>query len=300
MTDVLPDRTLLPPMTALRAFEAAARLGSFTMAADELHVTQGAISRQIKLLEDWLSTPLFDRARQRITLTDAGRFYAQHVAESLGYLMSAAAQTKRHSDPGSHLHIGIVPTFCSRWIIPRLRSFTALYPRLRLRLSAVNGDLKFALDDYDAVLVVGRGAWPNAISHRLEAEELIAVAAPAWIKSHGVRDPSDLIGPPLLVHAARPNLWSRWFALNSVEAAALVPSMLSLDQVTMIIEAAVAELGAALLPRALIAREIESEELAIIKGHALFVSDGFHFVYAPEKKSFAPVIAFRDWILGAT
>lgn len=297
MSNALSDRALLPPMGALRAFDAAARLESFTLAATELHVTQGAISRQIRLLEDILNVPLFERRHQQVMLTEAGRFYAQRVAESLAFLMSAAGSTIALSEPGSRLHIGIVPTFCSRWIIPKLHDFTALYPRLQLRLTDIAGGAKFALETYDAVLIVGRGSWPNAVHHRLASEELVAAAAPRWLRAHKVKAPGDLIGPPLLVHAARPDLWSRWFALNGVESAALVPATLTLEQITMMIEAASAGLGAALLPRALVARELKARELAVVKGVALEVTDGFHFVYATHRKSHAPLVAFRDWLL---
>jgi LysR family glycine cleavage system transcriptional activator len=292
------DRHLLPPMGALRAFEAAARLESFTLAASELNVTQGAVSRQIRLLEEMLEIELFERGHQRVTLTEAGRFYAQRVSESLDYLMSATARTLALTQPGSQLHVGIVPTFGSRWIIPRLRTFIDKHPRLQLRLSAIDGDPKFALEAYDAALVVGRGDWPNAIFHRLESEELVAVAAPRWLRAHKVKTPADLIGPPLLIHTARPNLWSRWFALNGVDAGALVSSTLSLEQINMTIDAAVAELGAAILPRALILRELQARDLSVVRGQSLYVNEGFHFVYARHRKSHAPLVAFRDWLLG--
>lgn len=298
MKPPISARKLLPPMSALRAFEAASRLGSFTLAAQELHVTQGSISRQIKLLEELLDVTLFSRMHQRVALTDAGEFYFQSVSECLNQLISASTQTINFSKPQLELHIGIVPTFGSRWIIPRLANFIALYPRIQLRLSAIAGGAQFSLDDFDAALVVGRQTGSDLICHRLEAEELIAVAAPEWIREQKVRKPADLIGPPLLLHSARTNLWARWFAINGVDSDALSPSMLRLEQVTMIIEAAVAKLGAALLPRALITRELDARELAIIKGSPLHVSDGFHFVYASHKKSYGPLVEFRNWLLG--
>lgn len=294
----LPDRSITPPMSALRSFEAAARLGSFTLAASDLHVTQGAISRQVRLLEELLGVVLFDRTHQRVVLTEAGEFYFQHVSESLGLLRSATAQTASYSRPKSDLHIGIVPTFGSRWIIPRLSSFMDAHPRIQLRLSAVPAGGKFPLDDFDAALVVGREDWPNTVFHLLETEELIAVAAPGWLRAHRVRSPSDLIGPPLLIHSARANLWTKWFAVNGVDPGALVPSMLRLEQITMIIEAAMAELGAALLPRALIQRELAARELRPIRGASLHVNDGFHLVYAAHKRNDASLVAFRNWLLG--
>ncbi|MCB2052150.1 MAG: LysR family transcriptional regulator, partial [Novosphingobium sp.] len=233
-------------MTALKSFEAAARLNSFTLAADELNVTQGAISRQIKLLESILNVTLFDRKNQQVVLTEAGRYYAQHVAESLHYLKSAATQTIAFAQPGHQLHIGIVPAFGSRWIIPRLRGFASEYPQVHLRLSTISGgDLAFALDEFDIALVVGVGDWPKAMVHQLEKEELVAVAAPPWIEKFNIRSPGDLIGPPLLVHTDRPTLWSKWFDINDIDAGALVPAPLALEQIVMIIEAANAQLGAA-------------------------------------------------------
>src|SRR5690606_12160986 len=134
-------------------FEAAARLGSFTVAAQELNLTQGAVSRQIRFLEQFLDVTLFERNKQRIALTDAGRYYAQHVAEGLGYLTSAAQQTMSYGNPAGNLHIGIVPTFASRWIIPRLQGFMTLFPRLKLRLTTVRGSDHLALEDFDGALV---------------------------------------------------------------------------------------------------------------------------------------------------
>lgn len=293
------DRRLLPPTAALRSFEAAARLESFTLAAHELNITQGAVSRQVKYLEQLLKVTLFERANQRVILTDAGRYYAQHVAESLGYLVCAAQQTISFANPAGQLHIGIVPAFAARWIVPRLPQFMALHPRLQLRLSTVKGGSELTLDQHDAALVVGRGAWTNAISHQLAAEELVAVASPAWLKQHQVKTAQELIGPPLIMHAARPNLWSRWFALNGVTAGALAPMVLTLEDIAMMIEAAANGLGAALLPRALISRELDARDLAIVKGKALHVSDGFHLVYAQHRASHEPLAAFRNWLLGA-
>lgn len=291
---------LLPPMTALKSFEAAARMNSFTLAADELNVTQGAISRQIKLLEGILNVTLFDRRNQQVILTEAGRYYAQHVADSLDYLKSAATQTIAFAQPGNQLHIGIVPAFGSRWIIPRLKGFAIEYPHVHLRLSTISGgDFEFALDEFDVALVVGVGDWPKAIVHPLAKEELVGVAAPQWIEKFNIRAPSDLIGPPLLVHTDRPTLWSKWFEINDIDAGALVPAPLALEQIVMIIEAANAQLGAALLPRALIGRELESGELQVIEGEPLYVNDGFHVVYASHKKQYAPLVAFRDWLLEA-
>jgi LysR family glycine cleavage system transcriptional activator len=299
MADFLfPDRKLLPPMAALRAFEAAARLESFTIAAEELGVTQGAISRQIKLLEDLMQVTLFDRSHHRVVPTDAGRHYAKHVSAVLGRLMAAGNSTVTFGKPSSKLAVGIIPTLGSRWIVPKLSDFLSEHPSLELQIKAVGPEMILDQEEeLDAALIVGRGSWANTISHRLASEDLIPVATPEWINRYQVQSPQDLIGPPLLIHASRPDLWSRWFAENGVDAAALVPSKLSLEQITMILEAALSDLGAALLPRLLIQPELESRELVVLPGEALQVNEGFFFVYANHRESYPPLVEFRDWLL---
>ena len=298
MTDFLfPDRKLLPPMAALRAFEAAARLGSFTVAAEELGVTQGAISRQIRLLEDLLQVTLFDRSHHRVVPTDAGRHYAKHVSAVLGRLMAAGNSTVAFGESSSRLHLGIIPTLGSRWIVPKLSDFLAEHPGLELQIKAVKPEMTLDEEELDAALIVGRGSWTNTISHRLASEDLVPVATPRWAHRYQIRSPQDLIGPPLLTHAPRPDLWSRWFAENGVDAAALVPSKLSLEQITMILEAVLSDLGAALLPRLLIRPELERNELVVLPGEALQVNEGFFFVYAKHRESYQPLAEFRDWLL---
>ncbi|MDF2119767.1 LysR substrate-binding domain-containing protein [Roseiarcaceae bacterium H3SJ34-1] len=291
-----PDRRLLPPIAALRAFDAAARLGSFTIAAEELGVTQGAVSRQIRLLEDLLQVTLFDRSHHRVVPTDAGRHYARHVYAILSRLMVASNSTAAFSKASHKLHIGIIPTMGSRWIIPRLTEFLAKHPDIELRFKAINPEMTLDEDQLDGALIVGRGMWKNTISHRLTSEDLIPVASPRWIERFEVKQPQDLIGPPLLTHTPRPDLWLRWFEKNGIEADVLVSSTLALEQITMLLEAALADLGAALLPRLLIRRELENGELVALSGDALQVNEGFFFVYADHREAYAPLAAFRDWL----
>jgi LysR family transcriptional regulator, glycine cleavage system transcriptional activator len=298
MTDFLfPDRKLLPPMAALRAFDAAARLGSFTVAAEELGVTQGAISRQIRLLEDLLQVSLFDRSHHRVVPTDAGRHYAKHVSAILSRLMIASNSTVAFGEPSSKLRLGIIPTLGSRWIVPKLSDFLLEHPGLELQIKAVKPEMTLDDEELDAALIVGRGAWINTISHRLASEDLMPVATPRWVHRYEVQSPQDLIGPPLLTHTARPDLWARWFAENGVDATALVPSKLSLEQISMMLEAVLSDLGAALLPRLLIGPELERRELVALPGEALQVNEGFFFVYANHRESHPPLAHFRDWLL---
>lgn len=291
------DRHLLPPITALRAFEAAARLGSFTVAADELHLTQGAISRQVRLLEDQIGVALFLRVRQRIILTEAGHYYADHVRDALSRLMAAGVQTVSFAALDSKLHIGIIPTFCSRWIVPRLPDFLERNPRLQVCITAIGRDMDFVEEEFDAVLIVGAGDWTNTVSHCLASEELVPVAAPKYAHRFGIQSPKDLIGPSLLQHTARPDMWTKWFAHNGIDAGALVPARLALEQITMIVEAAIAQLGIALLPRVLVARELESGVLVELPGKSLLASEGYFLVYSRHKENYPPLQSFRSWLL---
>ena len=158
-------------------------------------------------------------------------------------------------------------------------------------------DLFPVLAELDAAVIVGRGSWANAVSHRLASEDLVPVATPRWIHRYEIQNPEDLIGPPLLTHTPRPALWGSWFAENGIDTDALVLSRLSLEQITMILEATLADLGAALLPRLLIRRELEQGELAVLPGKALQASEGFFFVCAGHRETYPPLIEFRDWLL---
>jgi LysR family glycine cleavage system transcriptional activator len=152
-------------------------------------------------------------------------------------------------------------------------------------------------EDVDAALIVGRGLWPNTISHRLANEDLIPVATPRWVHRYEIQTPQDLIGPPLLSHSSRPDLWPRWFAANGIDADAFVSSKLSMEQITMILEAVLADLGAALLPRLLIRRELDKGEVVALPGEALQATDGFFFVCAKHRETYPPLMHFRDWVL---
>jgi LysR family glycine cleavage system transcriptional activator len=292
-----PDRKLLPPIAALRAFDAAARLGSFTIAAEELRVTQGAVSRQIRLLEDLLQVTLFDRSHHRVVPTDAGRHYAKHVCAILSRLMAASNSTVAFSKSSHKLHIGIIPTMGSRWIIPKLPEFLSQHPDIELQIRAVNPEMSLDEEELDAALIVGRGIWKNTISHRLASEDLVPVASPRWLQRFEVKTPQDLIGAPLLTHTPRPDLWPRWFEKNGIDADVLVSSTLALEQITMLLEAALADLGAALLPRLLIRRELERRELITLPGDTFQASEGFFFVYAGHRESYPALAEFRDWLL---
>lgn len=291
-----PSRRLLPPIASLVAFEAAARLGSFTAAARELNLTQGAISRQVKDLEQRLGLALFERVRQRVRLTEAGRFYAESLRDTLSRFASATAQTIAFKGKGGTLDLAILPTIGTRWLIPRLPDFFARHRDVTIRFSTRLRPFDFAKEELDAAIHFGDAHWPGAEMHRLMGETLVPVAAPALVADLGIAGPADVTRATLLVQATRPRAWDEWFAAEGLAPAPGQPR-LSFEQFAMVLQAAVAGLGVALVPKILVAEELARGELVTLFGRSVTTQQGYFLVYPTTKRSLPPLVAFRDWLL---
>ncbi|RJF94666.1 LysR family transcriptional regulator [Oleomonas cavernae] len=289
-------RRLIPPLGLLVAFEAAARLGSFTRAAAELNLTQGAISRQVKDLEERLGLALFERVRQRVALTPAGRFYADSLRETLSRFATATAQTIAFKGRGGTLDLAILPTFGTRWLIPRLPDFFARHRDVTIRFATRLRPFDFAREGLDAAIHFGDDFWPGATLHRLMGEVLVPVAAPALVKRERLAAPADLRRATLLIQATRPKAWPEWFAANDLGPVGDQPT-LSFEQFAMVLQAAVAELGVAMVPRLLVAEELARGELQVLFGTAVTSTQGYFLAYPTEKSALPPLAAFRDWLL---
>ncbi|HWE75197.1 MAG TPA: LysR substrate-binding domain-containing protein [Stellaceae bacterium] len=290
-------RRAVPPLPALVAFEAASRHLSFTRASEELSLTQSAISRQITLLEELLGVPLFERVRQRVTLTPAGRFYAEQVRDVLARLTMATEETVAFRGQGGTLRLRVPPTFGTRWLIPRMGRFFERYPEVTVSFTTrLPGVIDFRREGVDAAIHVGEEEWPGVVFHRLTSGELVAVAAPALVKSLMLRAPEDLRHATLLIHRSRPESWSKWFEAHGLGAVGARPT-LAFEQFTMVFQAAIAGLGVAVAPSFLVQPELASGELVALFEPIIEKDQGDFFAYPVEKKDFAPVAAFRDWIL---
>lgn len=234
----------IPPLAALRAFEAVARHLSFTRAADELGMTQAAVSYQIRLLEERLGTPLFLRKPREITLTETGALFARPTVDAFDLLRETYSDPS--ADAVSTLSISTVPTFAGAWLSPRLGKFQMSHPNLAVRLETSDNIVDFGREDITVAIRAGDGDWPGLESHFLMDIEYTPMLSPELAKKHAPREPADLLKLPLL-DVVDPN-WAVWFTQMGVPLPACPPRAgLTLSTDLHEARAALAGYGVALL-----------------------------------------------------
>src|SRR5262245_32390370 len=210
----------LPSLNALKAFEAAARHESFTRAAEELCVTQGAVSHQVKALEEELGIKLFNRERQRLIITEAGREYLTVLRDALDRIALGTERLLQRQKAGV-LTVSTSPDFAAKWLVHRLGRFAELHPEIDLRVSATLHHVDFAREDVDVAVRHGDGNWPGLEAVRLSNEELFAVCSPKLLAARPrLKKPADLLKLPLL-HLDDRRVWSRWLEAAGVAHAEL-------------------------------------------------------------------------------
>lgn len=292
--DVSQQRRLLPSTSMLLAFEAAARTGSFTEAAAELSLTQGAISRQIRALEDQLGVDLFARVRKSVQLTDAGRRYAEDIEKALQTIRLATLNAMTDQRGGT-LNLAILPTFGTRWLIPRFPAFLEEHPDITVNFATKLSPFDFKKEDLHAAIHYGETDWPDTESTFLMREETVPVCAPRLLSAQPLDSPEDLYEMPLLQLATRPLAWQEWFQALDLEPPA--GGGMVFEEISTIAQATAAGLGVSLLPRFLIESELANGELAIVMEQPLKSSFGYYLVTPTDRADYAPVIAFREWLL---
>jgi len=265
----------LPPLNALRAFEAAARLGSLSAAATELHVTHGAVSRQVRLLEDELGLALFHRDGRRLRLTDAGRRLGEAAGTAFAGIQSTVRGLRRGSEPDTRV-IGCPGSLLARWMIPRLEQLRTGLPGLRLHLSPHDGEFAPALPGLDAALMIGAPPWPEAWRVHVLAPERVGPVLdprhPAAARLAG-RPPAALLEEELLHTASRPQAWPQWAGLQGLDPGALRLGT-GFDHLYYLLEAALAGLGVAIAPEPLVADDLAGGRLLAPWG---FIETGAHW-----------------------
>ncbi|HLP70914.1 MAG TPA: LysR family transcriptional regulator [Rhizobium sp.] len=291
---MLPARRFLPSLSLLAAFEAAARTGSITAAAKELDLTQSAVSRQIKALENQIGVDLFVRERQTIRLTVAGESYAHEIREALRRISSASLNL-RANPRGGTLNLAILPTFGARWLAPRLGRFLDANPGITINLVTRLSPFDFRLDAIDAAIHFGQPLWPGAELTLLMKETTIPACSPAFKATHKIERPADLLDVSLLHLTTRPDAWEKWFARSGVHAEG-VHGML-FDQFATASQAAMGGLGVALLPVFLIREELRRGELVPAIDKEVESSERYYLAYSRERANYPPLVAFRNWIV---
>lgn len=290
-------RRVLPSLPSLTIFEAAARHSSFTRAAEELNLSQSAVSKQIQSLESFLRLRLFERIRQRIVLTEAGQLYLARVREALEILESATMEALAHQGGGSMLNIATLPTFGSRWLAPRIGRFRARHPRIALNLTARTWPFDLVEENIDVAIYFGEKPWPGGPSDVLMEEEVIPVCAPSLVAPNGpIRGAADLDGVVLLHHRARPRAWKDWLQLageNSVNPF----HGARLEQFEMIIQATISGMGMAIIPRFMIEAELANGALIAPFGQPMKSRESYYLVCPERKSELAAVREFRQWVL---
>ncbi|QQO44988.1 LysR family transcriptional regulator [Paracoccus sp. MC1862] len=285
------SRSMMPDLTALQAFEAAARYGSFTRAAVELNLTQSAVSRQIKDLEAQLGVALFQRVRQRVVLSSLGERLRPEIERLLSDVERLTLRAASARDVSGHLTIATLPTFGSRWLMPRLPDFLSAHPGMQATIISRSGSFDLAEAGVDVAIHYGKPVWPGATCSFLCTETVLAVVAPGLL-ADGATLPGTI---PLLHLDSRPMLWPQWLAANGGDMADGFRGH-RFDQFSLLIEAATAGMGAALLPSYLIEREIAQGDLKVIAGEPLDTDQGYWIVVAEERSSDFLLQGFTAWI----
>ncbi|WP_415402074.1 LysR substrate-binding domain-containing protein [Tateyamaria sp. SN3-11] len=284
-------RRYLPSIPALLAFEAAARLGSATAAAQELSLTQSAISRQLKTLEDQIGAQLFARQGRSLVLTPVGRGYVEQVRDVLNRLGSASVAAGANPKGGA-LNLAILPAFGMHWLAPRLAHFAAAHPEVTVNLSTRLAPFDFRTQAFDAAIHFGRRDWPGADYLALMPETVVAVAAPGMLAK--ITGPETLRTQPLLHLDTRPRAWARWFAaqgLPAPDSAGMV-----FDQFSTMAQAAIHGLGIALLPTFVAEPHLNSGAL-VVAAPGSGKSIGDYYLVWPADRPVPPSLAsFRTWL----
>ncbi len=291
-------RRPLPPLNAIRAFEAAARLASFKQAADELGVTHGAVSRQIRLLEDWLGPPpLFRRMNRRVVLLPAGIELLAEAAPALDRLAAAARRHKGRQDDRSTtiLRVNALATFSLRWLLPRLDSLRAAHPDIEVRLTTSNEPLDALAEPFDVVIRGGPDTFHDFTTRRLFDEHRLPVCSPRLLQRVPLMNVSDLEKHTLLHVTTMPRLWQDWLIMagspNLLPAASL-----TLDHFYLTIQAAIDGLGVAMGPSALIEDDLAAARLVAPFPRLSLPARGY-YAYLPHAQLTEPAtMAFCDWV----
>ena len=289
-------RRALPSLAALEVFEACARYASFTRAAEELGITQSAVSRQVAQLESFLGIALFERVRRRVLITSAGKDYADRIRVILRQTEKATDEITS-AETGRVLHISSYATFAAKWLAPRLHSFSKKHPDIAFQITALNHHRAFASPDsgVDAAIHYGEASWPDSLLDRLMYERIILVCSPAYAASHEISKPADLSSATRL-HQIRADAWPDILTSLGLQRISQLRGP-RFDQYAMVIEAALSGLGVAAIPSFLIDHHLASGSLIQPFKASVRSRHAYYLVYPEAKRNWKSIKAFRRWIV---
>jgi LysR family glycine cleavage system transcriptional activator len=285
----------LPPLNALRAFEAAGRLGSFKEAAAELHVTHGAVSQHVRALEEWLGASLFERHNRRVALTPAAKAYLAEIGPLFEQLSQATARYGFPETVSRTLSVNAPATFTLRWLVPRLAAFRAAHPDVDVKVETSNESLESLREIYDVVVRGGPDTFYGYSMRPFLSEERIPVCSPALLQRLPLRTPDDLRQHTLLHTSSLPRVWPDWLA--SARIPALRPAAaLTFDHFYLTLQAAIDGIGIAMGPTALVAGDLAAGRLVVPFAGPRLPSRSYCTYVADGKSADELVALFRSWL----
>jgi LysR family glycine cleavage system transcriptional activator len=286
---------LTPSMSLLLAFEAAARHESYTRAAQELSLTQSAVSRQVQVLETQLGIRLFRREGRNIALTDVGRLYLRELGSALSQIRNATLQAVAYGSGVGTLRLALLPTFGSTWLLPRLNRFYAANPGMQVHIHSRIQAVNFAEGEIDAAISVGSADWPGLVVHPLLEEFMVVVASPRILPPGQGLSAELIAGQVLLQVASHPPLWGDWFARHGLQLQWMRKGP-NFELTSHLIQAVRAGIGVGLVPRLLVEDELRQGHLLSV-GAAVPSRRTYSLNY-PRRNAVLPALeAFRSWLL---
>lgn len=285
----------LPPLNALRAFEASARQLSFTRAAEELFVTQAAISHQIKSLEEHLGIKLFMRKNRALLLTEEGQSYFLDIKDVFNQLNDATERLLARGAKGA-ITVSLQPSFAIQWLVPRLNAFNILHPDVDVRIKAVDQPDGSLTEDVDVAIYYGRGRWPDVRADQLHTEYLTPVCSPLLLQGKKTLNTIHDLANHTLLHDTSRRDWKRWFKEAGVKGVNVNHGPI-FSHTAMVVQAAVHGQGVALANSILAKPEIDAGRLVVPFNNSLVSKNAYYIVCRENQADVGKIEAFREWVL---
>jgi LysR family transcriptional regulator, glycine cleavage system transcriptional activator len=289
-------KRICPTIQELLAFDAVVRHGSFSHAASALCITVSAVSKQISGLEDFLGRALFQKSGRSATLTPQGQIYWQKISSSLRTIEAASFELRSTASGSGTLTLASVPTFLTKWLIPRLPSFSAQCPSVIISFSQHLSNGEDLPEGVDAAIRYGDGNWPGIASDYLAGREFCLIAAPSLLESRKVSAVADLTEFTLLHHEHAPGAWRQWAVQHEIPERQVLAGP-RFAQYSAVIQAALSGLGVGLVPKILVMEELRLGSLRMPLGQSVNVDQGHYLCFRSESLNSPAFSAFRSWVL---